>query len=209
MAKLPRITSIAKSIPAIGALKEAPIPAPAPAATRLRIWSSPKCVYLASDEPMVAPIWTTGPSRPAEPPVPSVAAVAAILAPIVRVGRYPPCSETPTIVSVTPPLSTPGPQRRFTRYDTIRPTGSTSSAAQRPKLARLASPSRTGSMRSRTRSINVTRRAAPRPTATPTTSEATRNAAAPRLRNAVRIRAVHETAIKGKLPASSASVETP
>ena len=36
-AKLPKTTSSAKNIPAIGALKVAPIPAAAPAATRLRI----------------------------------------------------------------------------------------------------------------------------------------------------------------------------
>ena len=47
MAKLPRITSIANSIPAIGALNEAPIAAPAPAATRLLIRSSPRPVCLA------------------------------------------------------------------------------------------------------------------------------------------------------------------
>jgi len=39
MAKDWRITSIAKSIPAMGALNTAPMPAPAPAATRLRTWS--------------------------------------------------------------------------------------------------------------------------------------------------------------------------
>ena len=37
IAKLPRSTSSANSMPAIGALKEAPMPAPAPATTRLRI----------------------------------------------------------------------------------------------------------------------------------------------------------------------------
>ncbi len=78
MAKLPRITSIANSIPAMGALNVAPMPAPAPAATRLRTWSSPSPEYRPMEEPMAAPTITVGPSRPAEPPLPSVNAVATI-----------------------------------------------------------------------------------------------------------------------------------
>ncbi len=56
MAKDPRMTSMAKSMPAIGALNEAPMPAPAPAATRLRMRSWSKLVYLASEDPMEAPM---------------------------------------------------------------------------------------------------------------------------------------------------------
>ena len=56
IAKDPRITSIANIMPAIGALKLAPIPAPAPAATRLRMRSWSKPVYLARDDPIEAPM---------------------------------------------------------------------------------------------------------------------------------------------------------
>ncbi len=82
-----RITSIANSMPAIGALNEAPMPAPAPAATRLLTWSWPNPVYRENDEPMAPPMSEIGPSRPPEPPAPSVAAVAMIFAGISLVGR--------------------------------------------------------------------------------------------------------------------------
>ncbi len=81
----PRITSSAKSMPAIGALKEAPIPAAAPAATRLFTRSSPRPSRREIEEPMAPPIWTIGPSRPADPPPPRVKAVAAIFSGIERV----------------------------------------------------------------------------------------------------------------------------
>ena len=79
IAKLPRMTSMANSIPAIGALKVAPIPAPAPAATKLRTWSSPSPEYRPMDDPIAAPTITVGPSLPADPPLPKVRAVDAIL----------------------------------------------------------------------------------------------------------------------------------
>ena len=81
---------MAKSIPAIGALKLAPMAAPAPAATMPRIWSSPRRALREMNEPTAAPICTTGPSRPAEPPPPSVNAVARILNGTERLERYPP-----------------------------------------------------------------------------------------------------------------------
>ncbi len=74
-----RITSKANSIPAMGALNDAPMPAPAPAATRERTSSSPTWNLREIHDPMAAPTWTIGPSLPADPPNPMVKAVVTIL----------------------------------------------------------------------------------------------------------------------------------
>ena len=89
-AKEERITSSAKSIPAIGALKDAPMAAPAPAATSDLTSSSPSLKLLDTHEPTAAPICTIGPSRPAEPPDPIVTAVANIFSGMTRFLIRPP-----------------------------------------------------------------------------------------------------------------------
>ncbi|MCZ6738320.1 MAG: hypothetical protein O7C01_00920 [Actinobacteria bacterium] len=51
-----RITSMAKNMPAMGALKVAAIPAPAPAATSALISGSARRVARPTIDPMLAPI---------------------------------------------------------------------------------------------------------------------------------------------------------
>ncbi len=62
--------SSAKITPVIGALKVADMPAAAPQATRIRIYSSVTRNSRPTEDPSAAPICTIGPSRPADPPEP-------------------------------------------------------------------------------------------------------------------------------------------
>ena len=66
---------MAKTAPPRGALKVAAIPAPAPQATSVMIWRSEIRSTWPTVDPMPAPIWAIGPSRPADPPDPIVSAV--------------------------------------------------------------------------------------------------------------------------------------
>ncbi len=66
----PRITSRAKTTPARG-MSMAPAKAPAaPAATRIRRCSGSAPRRCPTREPMAAPMWMDGPSRPTECPEP-------------------------------------------------------------------------------------------------------------------------------------------
>ena len=66
------ITSIANTIPAIGALKMEDIAPAAPQPTRVTRWRSFKEKYFAILDPIAAPLITTGASGPADPPLPMV-----------------------------------------------------------------------------------------------------------------------------------------
>ena len=112
-------TSMAKTTPAMGALKVAAIPAAAPQATRFLMRSSERCSHWPIDEPSAEPTWTMGPSRPAEPPVPIQRAEATILARATRGRMRPPRRMRACITSGTPcPLASKanfamiGPTRR-------------------------------------------------------------------------------------------------
>ena len=63
-------TSAANSAPASGARKMAAMPAPMPAAIRMRRSATLSRRRFARSEPKPAPICAIGPSRPPEPPVP-------------------------------------------------------------------------------------------------------------------------------------------
>ena len=54
------------------------MPAAMPAAIRMRLSWFDSRITVASFEPIPAPIWAIGPSRPAEPPVPIVTAADSI-----------------------------------------------------------------------------------------------------------------------------------
>jgi hypothetical protein len=64
------ISSIASMTPPIGVLKVAAMPAPAPAATSVMRCHGAIGMIWPRVEPIEAPIWMIGPSRPTEPPVP-------------------------------------------------------------------------------------------------------------------------------------------
>ena len=66
----PRMISMAKKTPAIGALKAAATPAAAPAATSTRVRSSGIRNTWLTAEPRLAPICTEGSSGPTEAPLP-------------------------------------------------------------------------------------------------------------------------------------------
>lgn len=68
----------------------AAMPAPIPAAMRIRRSATLSRKRLARSEPKPAPICAIGPSRPPEPPVPIVMALATILISGTR-GRICPC----------------------------------------------------------------------------------------------------------------------
>jgi hypothetical protein len=63
---------MAKTIPAIGALKMEDIAPAAPQPTKVTRCRSFNEKYLAMFEPMAAPLITTGASGPADPPLPMV-----------------------------------------------------------------------------------------------------------------------------------------
>ena len=69
-----RISSSAKSTPAMGALKFAAIAPAEPHATRTFSLSLDILTVRPTEEPIAPPIWATGPSHPAEPPEPMVIA---------------------------------------------------------------------------------------------------------------------------------------
>ena len=66
------MTSVAKTMPAIGALKMDDMAPAAPQPTRVTRWRSFKEKIFAILDPMAAPLITTGASGPAEPPLPMV-----------------------------------------------------------------------------------------------------------------------------------------
>ena len=68
----PRTTSTVNTSPAIGALKIEEIAPAAPQPTRVIRWRSFNLKRRAMEEPMAAPLITTGASGPAEPPLPMV-----------------------------------------------------------------------------------------------------------------------------------------
>ena len=129
---------------------------------------------------MAPPMRTIGPSRPPEPPAPRVTAVAMIFAGMSRVGRYPPWSPAATIVSVTPPLATPGPNRRSRAHEMKSASGMASRMNHLPQPRRSSRVSKAVCENS----IAHTRTAAPSPTSTPSTSAAIRNAVVPRCASA-------------------------
>jgi len=73
------ISSIANITPPIGVLKVAAMPAPAPAATSVMRCHDAMRTNCPSVEPMAAPIWMIGPSRPTAAPVPIESAEASDL----------------------------------------------------------------------------------------------------------------------------------
>ena len=89
MCQSPRTISRAKSAPAMGALKVAAMPPAAPHPRRVRTLLEDNLKNWAVADPMAAPIWAIGPSRPADPPVPMVMAEAMPRIKIVRASEYP------------------------------------------------------------------------------------------------------------------------
>jgi len=116
----PRRTSNANMTPAMGALNVAATPAAAPEPTnaRIRVWLSLK--RCPTTEPMAAPIWTMGPSRPTEPPEPMVIAEPTALTSITMGRMRPPRTAMAVITSGTPwPLASGA--RKCTRGPTMSP----------------------------------------------------------------------------------------
>ena len=101
-AKLPTITSAAKSAPAIGALKVAAMPAAAPQPTIVRIWLAGTLSSCPILEPRAEAIWTMGPSRPTDPPLPIEIAEASAFTLTTRRRITPPRRATAAITSGTP-----------------------------------------------------------------------------------------------------------
>ena len=83
-------TSSEKIAPAIGALKVAATPAAAPQATMVRTFFVASRAHCPMVEPIAAPIWTIGPSRPAVPPKPMVIDEAMTFTPTTRGRILPP-----------------------------------------------------------------------------------------------------------------------
>ena len=73
-AKSPRSTSRLKKTPPMGALKTAAIPPAAPHATKMRMRVAETLRNCPTADPIAAPIWAIGASRPTEPPEPIVTA---------------------------------------------------------------------------------------------------------------------------------------
>ena len=101
-AKSPRITSTAKSAPAIGALNVAAMPAAAPQPTSVADLAAGSFSVWPIAEPSAAPICTIGPSRPTDPPEPMVIAEASVLTETTRRRITPPPRATASITSGTP-----------------------------------------------------------------------------------------------------------
>jgi hypothetical protein len=64
------ISSMANITPPIGVLNVAAMPAPAPAVTSVMRCHGATVMICPSEEPIAAPIWMIGPSRPTAAPVP-------------------------------------------------------------------------------------------------------------------------------------------
>ncbi|SKT63354.1 Uncharacterised protein [Mycobacteroides abscessus subsp. abscessus] len=100
--RLHRISSRAKKTPANGALKVAEIPPAAPQASRSRNRRPSRRSTCPTAEPVAAPIWTIGPSRPTEPPPPMHNADAKAFTIVTRGAILPPLRATAYITSGTP-----------------------------------------------------------------------------------------------------------
>ena len=98
----PRMTSTANSAPAMGALNVAAMPAAAPQPTSVRRRRADMPMAWPTRDPMAAPTWMMGPSRPADPPLPIVTAEAIVLAIATRPRILPPASATALMTSGTP-----------------------------------------------------------------------------------------------------------
>ena len=106
--KSPRSTSRLKNTPPMGALKTAAIPPAAPHATKLRMRPAETFRNCPTADPMAAPIWAIGASRPTEPPEPIVTAAVTVRIPTVRGLRTPPWRAMDSIA-----LGTPSPLASF------------------------------------------------------------------------------------------------
>ena len=108
-AKSPRRTSRLKKTPPMGALKTAAIPPAAPHATKMRMRLADTLRNCPTADPIAAPIWAIGASRPTEPPEPIVTAAVRVRSPTVRGRMIPPCNATASIALGTPsPLASVG-----------------------------------------------------------------------------------------------------
>jgi hypothetical protein len=106
-----RMSSMAKSTPAIGVLNVAEMPPAAPQPRRIFMWAVFILSRWAMLEPRAEPMWTMGPSRPEEPPIPMVTADASALMTITRNLSRPPCRVTASMTSGTPwPFASRAPQ---------------------------------------------------------------------------------------------------
>ena len=111
---------MAKSAPAMGALKVAAMPAAEPHATNVRSRLGETCSTWPTAEPMDEPMCTIGPSRPADPPEPMVSAAASALVTMTRNRMAPPRLATASITSGMPEPFTSG-ARKATMPPTARP----------------------------------------------------------------------------------------
>ena len=100
--EIPRSTSRLKKTPPMGALKTAAIPPAAPHATKSRMRDAGTLRNCPTTDPIAAPIWAIGASRPTEPPEPIVTAAVKVRSPTVRGRRIPPCSAIASIALGTP-----------------------------------------------------------------------------------------------------------
>jgi hypothetical protein len=143
----PSRTSSANRVPPIGALKEAPMPAAAPAATSARSRSSSTATAWPSSEPSDPPTSTIGPSRPPEAPNPSDSPVASVAASGTRPRKRLASSAMPSIVRTTPPPPASGPgRRRAGRRAVPRRSGPRAAARPGPSAPRRSA-ARTGRAR--------------------------------------------------------------
>jgi hypothetical protein len=132
-AKSPRITSLAKKTPPIGALKVAEMPAAAPHATSVRTTGAGACAICPSTEPIALPICTIGPSRPAAPPNPIVVADARALIRMTRGRMTPPRSATAAITSGTPCPRASGAKRAVNQAAAAPPQPTETISANGPR----------------------------------------------------------------------------
>ncbi|MCZ7585120.1 MAG: hypothetical protein M5R36_18315 [Deltaproteobacteria bacterium] len=102
MAKSARMISMAKNMPAIGALKTAAMPPAAPHATSRRICSGPRRRSWPTPDPNDAPICAIGPSDPRLMPVPIEMALVTVFTAATRLRITPPLRATASITSGTP-----------------------------------------------------------------------------------------------------------
>ena len=131
-ANSPRITSLAKNTPPIGALKVAEMPAAAPHATKVRTIGTGTRASCPRTEPIVLPICTIGPSRPAAPPKPIVVAEHSALIRMMRGRSTPPRSATAAMTSGTPCPRASGAKRAATHAANAPPRPTETSSASGP-----------------------------------------------------------------------------
>ena len=145
-----RRISTANMVPAMGAWKVAAMPPAAPHATASRRLSAPREKSWDMEEPMEAPIWTTGPSLPTEAP-------ADISVEVTRVFK------TVTLCLIRPPsrarafitCGTPGPRISGAHLATTTPEKS-------PAPAGISSLSQTGTSASSSGVVHKMRLPQPR-----------------------------------------------